>query len=295
MKNTSFTGTGIALITPFKKDNSIDFRSLTDVVEHVIKNKSDYLVALGTTAETPVLSTDEQIKVVNHIREVNKARLPMVVGMGGNDTAALIRKIEQWDFTGTDAILTASPYYNKPSQKGIYMHYMAIAEVSPLPIIIYNVPSRTGSNITAKTTLALACESNKFLGIKEASGDMTQLLAIASKKQEDFLLISGDDALSLPIISMGGSGVISVIGNAFPRQLSEMIRLALNNQWEDARRIHFSLLEIMEQMFVDGNPSGVKAALNILNICENQVRLPSAPVSRTTYNRISELIRSIPI
>ncbi|MFC2098989.1 4-hydroxy-tetrahydrodipicolinate synthase [Bacteroidota bacterium] len=295
MQNSIFNGTGIALVTPFKRDDSIDYRALSDVVEHVIKNKAEYLVALGTTGETPALSEEEQESIVRHIKDINKGRVPLVVGMGGNNTSALLDKMGQWDFSGIDAILTASPHYNKPSQKGIHAHYMAVAEASPLPIIIYNVPSRTGSNITANTLLALASESEKFIGVKEASGDMNQLMAIAAKKPAHFSLISGDDALTLPMISLGGTGVISVIGNAFPRQFSEMVRLALSNKWEDARRIHYGLLEIIEQMFAEGSPSGVKAALNILNICENHVRMPLAPVSRSTYIRLSDLIKAIPI
>jgi 4-hydroxy-tetrahydrodipicolinate synthase len=295
MQLPRFSGTGIALVTPFKKDDSVDFRALADVVEHVVKNGVEYLVALGTTGETPVLSEDEQKAIVRHIIEVNQGRVPVVVGMGGNNTAALTRKINSWDLSGVDAILTASPYYNKPSQRGIHAHYMAVAEASPLPVIIYNVPSRTGSNISADTTLTLASESEKFIGIKEASGDMNQVLAIAEKKPERFLLISGDDALALPMISLGGSGVISVVGNAFPRQFSEMVRLALANRWEEARRIHFSLLEIIRQLFTEGSPPGIKAALNILNICENHVRLPLVPVSRSTYAKLDELIKSIPI
>jgi len=295
MQLPRFSGTGIALVTPFKKDDSVDFRALADVVEHVVKNGIEYLVALGTTGETPVLSEDEQKAIVRHIIEVNQGRVPVVVGMGGNNTAALTRKINSWDLSGVDAILTASPYYNKPSQRGIHAHYMAVAEASPLPVIIYNVPSRTGSNISADTTLTLASESEKFIGIKEASGDMNQVMAIAEKKPERFLLISGDDALALPMISLGGSGVISVVGNAFPRQFSEMVRLALANRWEEARRIHFSLLEIIRQLFTEGSPPGIKAALNILNICENHVRLPLVPVSRSTYAKLDELIKSIPI
>jgi 4-hydroxy-tetrahydrodipicolinate synthase len=295
MQESRFTGLGVALVTPFKKDNGIDFRALSDVVEHSINNNADYLVVLGTTGETPVLSHDEQVLVVKRVQEVNQGRVPLVIGIGGNDTAELLKKVESWDLDGMDAILTASPHYNKPSQKGIHAHYMALAEVSPLPIIIYNVPGRTGSNIAAKTTLALACESERFIGIKEASGDMNQLMAIAAKKPDHFHLISGDDALTLPLISLGGSGAISVIGNAFPRQFSEMIRRALANEWEEARRIHYSLLEIIDQLFAEGSPSGIKAALSILNICENQLRLPNVPVSRSTYVKLSELIRAIPI
>jgi 4-hydroxy-tetrahydrodipicolinate synthase len=295
MKKTAFTGTGVALVTPFKKDDSIDFRALTNVVEHVINNGIEYLVALGTTGETPVLSNEEQGEIISHVKKINKGRLPLVVGMGGNHTRQQIDRIENADFDGIAAILTASPYYNKPNQKGIYNHYMAIAGVSPVPVIIYNVPSRTGSNISAETTLKLAVACGNFAGIKEASGNMVQIMKIAKDKPAGFDLISGDDALTLPMISTGGSGVISVIGNAFPRQFSEMVRLAMDNRWEEARSIHYSLLEIIDQLFIEGSPAGVKAALKILNICENQVRLPLTNVSRTTYGRLTELIRSIPI
>ncbi len=295
MKKSAFTGTGVALVTPFKKDDSIDFRALANVIEHVIKNGVGYLVALGTTGETPVLSDKEQGEVIKHVMKVNGGRLPLVVGMGGNHTRQQIERIENTNFDGIAAILTASPYYSKPNQKGIYNHYMAIAGASPVPVIIYNVPSRTGSNISAETTLKLAAECENFAGIKEASGDMVQIMKIAKDKPAGFDLISGDDALTLPMISTGGGGVISVIGNAFPRQFSEMVRLALDNHWDEARSIHYSLLEIIDQLFIEGSPAGVKAALNILNICENQVRLPLTTVSRTTYGRLTELIRSIPI
>jgi 4-hydroxy-tetrahydrodipicolinate synthase len=238
---------------------------------------------------------DEQKEIIRHVQSVNKGRVPLVVGMGGNYTGTQVHRIEQTDFEGIDAILVASPYYNKPSQKGLYNHYMSLAGASPVPIIIYNVPSRTGSNISAETTLKLASECGNFAGIKEASGDMGQLMKIARDKPSGFDLISGDDALTLPLLSLGGSGAISVIGNAFPRQFSEMVRLALNNQWEEARSIHYSLLDIIDQLFIEGSPAGVKAALNILNICENQVRLPLTTISRTTYSRLTELIRAIPI
>ena len=295
MKKSAFTGTGVALVTPFKKDDSIDFRALTNVVEHVITNGVEFLVALGTTGETPVLSDKEQGEVIKHVMKVNGGRLPLVVGMGGNNTRQQIERIENTNFDGIAAILTASPYYSKPNQKGIYNHYMAIAGASPVPVIIYNVPSRTGSNISAETTLKLAAECENFAGIKEASGNMVQIMKIAKDKPAGFDLISGDDALTLPMISTGGCGVISVIGNAFPRQFSEMVRLALDNRWDEARSIHYSLLEIIDQLFIEGSPAGVKAALNILNICENQVRLPLTTVSRTTYGRLTELIKSIPI
>ena len=295
MEQSSFTGTGVALVTPFKRDGSLDLKALCNVVEHVIKNKVDYLVALGTTGETPALTESEKKTIVNQVKAFAGGRVPVVVGMGGNNTEDLIGKIKSADFEGIAAILTVTPYYNKPSQKGLYEHYMGVAEASPVPVIIYNVPSRTGCNITAETTLQLAGETDKFAGIKEASGDMGQVMKIARGKPKNFQLISGDDALTLPMMAAGGAGVISVIGNAFPRQFSEMVRMALTNRWEEARRIHFSLLEIIENLFIEGNPAGVKAALNILNICENHVRLPLTTVSRTTYARLTDLIKSIPI
>jgi 4-hydroxy-tetrahydrodipicolinate synthase len=295
MDKSTFTGTGVALVTPFRRDGSVDLKALCNVVEHVIKNRVEFLVALGTTAETPTLSESEKKTIISQVREFASGRVPLVVGMGGNNTADLLAKIKSTDLEGIAAILTVSPYYNKPTQKGLYEHYMAVAEASPVPVIIYNVPSRTGSNISAETTVRLARDSKKFAGIKEASGDILQIMRIARDKPRDFHLISGDDAMTLPLIAAGGSGVISVIGNAFPRQCSEMVRLALANRMEEARSIHYSMLEIIEYLFIEGNPAGVKAALNILNICENHVRLPLVTVSRTTYGKLSDLIKSIPI
>lgn len=295
MKKFTFTGTGVALVTPFKRDDGIDLKALCNLVEHVINNGVDYLVVLGTTGETPTLAETEKKTIIQQVKQFAGGRVPVVVGMGGNHTGDLIKKIKSANFDGIDAILTVSPYYNKPSQKGLYEHYMAVAEASPVPVIIYNVPSRTGSNISAETTLQLSTDSTKFAGIKEASGNMDQIMKIARGKPRNFQLISGDDAMTLPMISVGGTGVISVIGNVFPRKFSEMVRLALANRWEEARSIHYSLFEIIENLFVEGNPAGVKAALNILNICDNQVRLPLVTVSRTTYSKLSELIKSIPI
>ena len=295
MEQSTLTGTGVALVTPFRRDGSVDLKALCNIVEHVIKNRVDYLVALGTTGETPALTESEKKTIVNQVKEFAGGRVPVVVGMGGNNTEDLVNKIKSADFDGIAAILTVTPYYNKPSQKGLYEHYMAVAEASPVPVIIYNVPSRTGCNITAETTLQLAGDSIRFAGIKEASGDMIQGMKIARGKPKNFQLISGDDAMTLPLIAAGGTGVISVIGNAFPRQFSEMVRMALANRWEEARTIHYSLLEIIDNLFIDGNPAGVKAALNILNICENHVRLPLTAVSRATYSRLSDLIKSIPI
>ena len=295
MNQSIFKGTGVALVTPFKRDGNVDLKALGDITEHVIKNSVEYLVVLGTTGETPTLREPEKKSIVKQVREVNGGRVPLVVGMGGKSTGDLIVKIKEADYEGVNGILTVSPYYNKPGQRGLYEHYMMVAEASPVPVIIYNVPSRTGSNISAETTVKLAAESEKFAGIKEASGDIIQIMKIARSKPGRFQLISGDDAMTLPLIAAGGSGVISVVGNAFPRQTSEMVRLALENRWEEARSIHYSLMEIIECLFVEGNPAGVKAALNILNICENQLRMPLVPVTKTTYTKLTDLIKSIPI
>ncbi len=295
MKQAKFSGTGVALVTPFKRDDNVDLRALCNLVEHVINNKVSYLVVLGTTGETPALYEAEKKTIVEQVINFAGGRVPVVVGMGGNNTKELVNKIKSADFDGIDAILSVTPSYNKPGQKGLFEHYRAVMDSCPVPIIIYNVPSRTGSNISAETTLKLAHESSQFAGIKEASGDFRQIMQIIKEKPADFQVISGDDAATLPLISLGGTGVISVIGNAFPRQFSEMVRLALNNKWGEARSIHYSLIEIIDNLFIEGNPAGVKAALSILNICENHVRLPLTTVSRATYGKLSDLIKSIPI
>ncbi len=295
MQQTTITGTGVALVTPFKKDDSIDTGALRNIVEHVIGNGVDFLVVLGTTGEPPTLTDAEKKDLVNRVKEYAAGRVPVVVGMGSNHTKALVEKLRTTDFDGIDAILSVSPYYNKPTQQGIYRHFMTVAESSPVPVIIYNVPSRTGSNILAETTLRLASDSSNFAGIKEASGDLAQIMKIVHGKPDGFQVISGDDVMTLPIIGVGGTGVISVAANAFPRQISEMVRLSMSGHLEEARSIHYSLLEIIENLFVEGNPAGVKAALNILEICEKHVRMPLVPVSKTNYARLSELIKSIPV
>lgn len=292
MAEKKFIGTGVAIVTPFRKDDSIDFKALAELIEYLISNEVDYLVVLGTTGETPTLSKDEKKAVTNFVKEACAGRVPLVVGIGGNNTQEVANRIKKTKFEGIDAILSVTPYYNKPSQKGLYNHYKTIASFSPVPVIIYNVPGRTGSNITAETTLKLAHESNNnFAGIKEASGNMVQIMNIIRDKPENFLVISGDDAITLPIISMGGSGAISVVANAFPKEFSEMVRLALANKYPEARKLHYELLEIIEQIFVDGSPSGIKAALNIMGLVQNHVRLPLSTVNRATYNRLSELVK----
>lgn len=294
MSYRKFIGTGVALVTPFRKDDSIDFKALADLVEHIITGGADYLVVLGTTGETPTLTKDEKKAVASFVIEAVNKRKPVVLGVGGNNTAEIIDKLKKIEFDGVDAILSVAPYYNKPSQKGILLHYSSIGSASPVPVIIYNVPGRTGVNISAETTLRLAQEVNSnIIGIKEASGNMGQIMNIIRNKPQNFLVISGDDALTLPVISAGGSGIISVVANAFPGMFSEMVRLALKDKFKEAREIHYKMLELIEYLFIEGSPSGIKAALNILCLTQNQVRMPLIPVSRSVYNKIAELIKSL--
>ena len=287
MMNKNFRGTGVALVTPFLPDGSIDFNGLGNLVNHLIAGGIDYLVVLGTTGETSTLTKDEKIAVVNHVLETNAKRIPVVLGLGGNNTLEITENIEYFDFKKIDAILSVSPYYNKPTQEGIFRHYKMIAEASPVPVILYNVPGRTSSNVTAETTLRLA-EVPNIIGIKEASGNLEQIMHIIKDKPRDFLVISGDDALTLPIIASGGDGVISVVANAFPGIFSEMVKLALKGDLEAARKNHYKLFDIIRFLFSEGNPGGIKAALKILNITQDHMRLPLYRVSETTYQSIEK-------
>jgi 4-hydroxy-tetrahydrodipicolinate synthase len=292
MVQSKFTGTGVAIVTPFRKDDSVDFNSLGNLIEHIIVNKTEYIVVLGTTGETPTLTKDEKKAIVSFVIESVNKRVPIVMGLGGYNTQDIISKIKKIDFDGLDAILSVTPYYNKPSQKGLYSHYQAIVSSSPVPVIIYNVPGRTGCNISAETTLKLAHDFNgQFVGIKEASGNFTQIMKIIQGKPDNFLVISGDDAITLPLISIGAAGVISVVANAFPKEFSTMVRKAIEMKYDEASHIHYRILEIIENLFVEGSPAGIKAALNILGLVQNQVRLPLTPVSRTTFNKLADLIK----
>jgi 4-hydroxy-tetrahydrodipicolinate synthase len=290
-KKQNFTGTGVAIITPFRKDGSIDFKSLETLIEHLIKGKVEYIVALGTTGETATLSKEEKAAVTEHILDVVDNRIPVVVGIGGNNTKEIISSIEHIDADRFAAILSVSPYYNKPSQEGIYQHYKAISNASPLPIILYNVPARTSSNITAETTLRLANDLENIIGVKEASGNMGQIMRIIKYRPKDFLVISGDDSITLPIVASGGDGVISVLANAFPKDFAEMTRQALKGNFVEARRLHYKLTDITDLLFADGNPGGVKAALEILGICTNTLRLPLVPVNKRIYAMLQEEIK----
>jgi 4-hydroxy-tetrahydrodipicolinate synthase len=283
-----FKGTGVAIVTPFKNDSSIDFNAFGRVINHVIKGGVNYIVAMGTTGEASTLTRDEKQALISYVVEAIDNRVPLVVGIGGNNTQEVITSIREYDLTGADGILSVAPYYNKPGQRGIFQHFKAIATFSPLPIIIYNVPGRTSSNISAETCLELAHECENIIGIKEASGDIVQIMKIIKGKPENFIVLSGDDMMTIPIIAAGGAGVISVLANAYPVECSELVNQALRNNFKAAREIQFRFMETIELMFADGNPAGVKAFLNVMNLCQNNLRLPLVPVSKTIFSRIQK-------
>jgi 4-hydroxy-tetrahydrodipicolinate synthase len=286
-------GTGVAIVTPFKTDSSIDFSALGRVINHVIKGGVNYIVAMGTTGETPTLTKDEKQAIISYVLETVDNRVPVVIGIGGNNTHEVINNIREMELEGIDGILSVTPYYNKPSQRGIFQHFKAIASSSPLPVIIYNVPGRTCCNITSDTCLELAHECENIVAVKEASGDMAQIMRIIKGKPENFLVISGDDMMTLPVIAAGGSGVISVLANAYPFDCSEMVNNALKNNFKAAREIQFRFLESIELLFADGNPSGIKAFLSIMNLCQNNLRLPLVPINRTIYTRIQKAVEDL--
>jgi 4-hydroxy-tetrahydrodipicolinate synthase len=286
-------GTGVAIVTPFKNDSSIDFAAFGRVVNHVINGGVNYIVVMGTTGESVTLAKDEKKAIICYILEAIDNRVPLVVGIGGNNTQEIINQVRSLDLSGVDAILSVAPYYNKPNQRGIFQHFKAIATWSPIPVIIYNVPGRTGSNISADTCIQLATECENIVAVKEASGNMEQIMKILKDKPENFSVISGDDLNALPIIAAGGSGLISVLANAFPVQWTEMVSQCLKSNFKAAREIQFRFLEMIELLFIDGSPAGVKAMLNIMNLCQNNLRLPLVPVSRTIYSRIQKAIDEV--
>lgn len=286
---------GVALITPFNEDGTIDFPALARLIEYQIQNGIDYLVALGTTAETPTLTEDEKARVRAFIIEKVNGRVPIVLGLGGNNTNAIVENLKTQNFDGIDAILSVVPYYSKPSQEGIYQHYKAIASATKLPVILYNVPGRTGVNMTAETTLRLARDFDNIVAIKEASGNITQMDDIIKNKPSDFMVISGDDGITFPLITLGAVGVISVIGNAFPREFSRMVRLALNGDYASALTIHHRFTELFSLLFVDGNPAGVKCLLHAMGYIQNQLRLPLVPTRITTYEKIRDVLQKLNI
>jgi 4-hydroxy-tetrahydrodipicolinate synthase len=281
-----FYGTGVAIVTPFHADGQIDYDGLKNVINHLINGGVEYIVSLGTTGESVTLNEEEKNKVWKHTAEVTAGRVALVAGIGGNNTNEIVEQVKQFNIAGYDAILSASPAYNKPTQEGIYQHYKAIAENSPLPILLYNVPGRTCSNINAETTIRLAHDFKNIIGIKEASGNFDQFNEIMRDKPEDFLFISGDDPVTLPMIALGAAGVISVIGNALPRKFSDMVRICLKGDFKAAQKTHGELINFTRLMFTEGNPAGVKTALKQLGICGDTVRLPLVQVSETTANKI---------
>ena len=286
---------GVALITPFNEDGSVDYESLMRLVEYQVQNGTDFLCVLGTTAETPTLTTEEKEKIKETVVERVNGRIPILLGISSNCTQTVVDTLNNDDFTGVDAVLVAVPYYNKPSQEGIYQHYKAIAKATDLPVVLYNVPGRTGVNMTAETTLRLARDFDNIVAIKEASGNITQMDDIIKNKPENFDVISGDDGITFPLITLGAVGVISVIGNAFPREFSRMTRLALAGDYASALTIHHKFTELFKLLFVDGNPAGVKAMLNMMGMIKNRLRLPLVPTRITTYEEMRKILDELKI
>lgn len=295
MVDINLRGMGVALITPFKEDESVDYEALGRLVDYQVQNGTDYLVVLGTTAETPTLTEEEKKEIVSMVVSKVRGRIPIVLGLGGNCTRSIVEKLKHDNFDGIDAILSVVPYYNKPSQEGIYQHYKAISAATKLPIVIYNVPGRTGVNMTAQTTLRIAREFKNVVAVKEASGNITQMDDIIKNKPANFEVISGDDGITFPLIALGAVGVISVIGNAFPREFSKMVRLALKGDYNNALSIHHGFTELFELLFIDGNPAGVKSMLNAMGYIENKLRLPLVPTRITTFEKIREVLRQLNI
>lgn len=295
MAEISLKGMGVALITPFKEDESVDYEALGRLVDYQAQNGTDYLVVLGTTAETPTLTEEEKRNIIDLVVSHVRGRIPIVLGVGGNCTRNVVDQLKHGNFQGIDAILSVVPYYNKPSQEGIYQHYKAIAQATKLPIVLYNVPGRTGVNMTAETTLRIAREFKNVIAVKEASGNITQMDDIIKNKPDRFNVISGDDGITFPLLTLGAVGVISVIGNAFPREFSRMVRLALAGDYENSRLIHHRFTELFSLLFVDGNPAGVKSMLNMMGFIENKLRLPLVPTRIVTYEKIRDVLRQLSI
>ncbi|MET0758792.1 MAG: 4-hydroxy-tetrahydrodipicolinate synthase [Flavobacterium sp.] len=289
----SLIGTGVALVTPFKKDFSVDVEALKKIVNFQIDNGINYLVILGTTAETATLNQDEKELVIQTVIETNNGRLPLVLGVGSNNTQQVVEELKTRDFSKFIAVLSVSPYYNKPTQEGIYQHFKAIAEASPIPVIVYNVPGRTGSNMLPSTVIRLANDFKNIVAIKEAAGDIVQAMKLIENKPKDFLVISGDDMITLPMVLAGGSGVISVIGEGFPKEFSEMVRLGLDRKVDEAYKLHYLLADSIDMIFEQGNPGGIKEVFKSLGLSENTVRLPLVNVNDDLANRINQFVKKI--
>ncbi len=295
MARNIFKGLGVALITPFTKNGEVDYSSLKRLVEYQIQNGADFLCILATTSEAPCLSKEEKQKIKDLIVEINSKRIPLLMGCGGNNTKAVIEELQTLDLSGIDGVLSVCPYYNKPSQEGLYRHFMAISEASPLPVVLYNVPGRTGVNLKPETTVRLANDSTNIVAIKEASGSLEQVDEIIKNKPADFDVLSGDDALTFSMVASGAAGAISVIGNALPKEFSRMIRLEFKGEYEPARKIHHSFTELYSLLFVDGNPAGVKALLHEMGFIENVLRLPLVPTRLTTLQKITNILKALKI
>jgi 4-hydroxy-tetrahydrodipicolinate synthase len=292
MAVSKLKGLGVAMVTPFRNDKSIDFKALENLIKH-LSNGADYLVVMGTTGENVTLSKDEKNAVLDFVIESNKAKLPIVYGIGGNNTAEVVNAIKERNFKGIDALLSVSPYFNKPAQAGIYEHFKEVASACPIPVMLYNVPGRTGSNMNADTTLKLAHDFKNIIAIKEASGNLEQISTILRDKPKNFQLISGDDSLILPIIALGGYGVISVSGNALPKQIGKLTHFALEGKIQEARQLHYKLIDFNSAMFAEGSPAGVKAALEALGVAPANLRLPLVPVSPALKQKIEKLVKEL--
>ena len=295
MARNIFKGLGVALVTPFTTEGEVDYKALKRLVEYLIQNGADFLCILATTGETPCLSTDEKNKIKQLVIDVNRGRVPILIGCGGNNTRAVVEELKTTDWTGIDGILSVGPYYNKPSQEGLYQHFKAIAEASPLPVVLYNVPGRTGINMKSETTVRLANDCENIVAIKEASGSLEQVDEIIKNKPDRFDVISGDDALTFSMVASGAAGSISVIGNALPREVSRMIRLEFKGEYEGARTIHHRFTELYSLLFVDGNPAGVNALLHEMGFIENVLRLPLVPTRITTLQKMTEILKTLKI
>jgi 4-hydroxy-tetrahydrodipicolinate synthase len=286
-------GAGVALITPFTQSGEVDYPSLRRLLEFVTKEGTDYLVVQGTTSEVPTLTKDEKRNILDFILEFNQRKLPVVLGLAGYDTTALINTIKKTNFDGVDAILSVTPYYNRPNQAGLYAHYMTVADASPVPVILYNVPSRTGINLSAETTLKLAHDHENIIAVKEASGNLPQIMEIIKGKPEGFSVISGDDLMTLPVMSLGAIGVISVAGNACPGFMALLVKECLREDFIAAAKVHYQLMDFIHAIFLDGSPAGIKAALQIMGFCENVLRLPLVPVNKDVYAIIEDKITKL--
>lgn len=295
MKSNIFRGTGVAVVTPFTADYQVDHQSLDRHVHMLVENGIDYLVALGTTSEVATLSADEKKAVVNTIKKANAGRIPLVVGIGGNNTMQVVQQIKEQDFNGIAGVLSVAPYYNKPNQRGFYEHFKAVAQASPVPVILYNVPSRTAANINADTIIKLATDFKNIVAVKEASGNLEQVSFLLRDKPHHFEVISGDDLLTLPMVALGAAGVISVTANVYARKFTQMTHLALNGKMQEAAELHLNFVEIIHAFFEDGNPAGVKVALSEMGVMQNVLRLPLVPANDNTHAHILKLMDKFPV